>query len=84
MTITTSDDDISNFIHILPRYNEEFVDKKGNKFPAQLGVHIYVGSGEDGLYFVKHINQMQLLHLIEEFVKVHKALLRDEDGRNGS
>jgi hypothetical protein len=84
MNIMKDNEDISNFIHILPRYSAAFVDKDGEKTPAELGIHIYVGNGEDGLYFVKNINQYQLLNYIEEFVKVHKELLREADQRNGN
>lgn len=71
--VDNNEDDISRYIHILPRYEN-----------GKLYIRIQVGTENDGLVFDKFINQSYLMNLIAKLVELSMLIIKDNDGRNGN
>tara|TARA_R100000664_G_C2752726_1_gene140012 strand:- start:1330 stop:1572 length:243 start_codon:yes stop_codon:yes gene_type:complete len=70
--VLDNEEDLSNFIHILPRYEE-----------GKAYINIHIGTAQDGFVFRKNIKSNYLYLLMEKLIEVSKAINKDKDTRNG-
>lgn len=72
--VMNNEEDLSNFIHIFPRVDEE------TKKPY---IHIHIGTSEDGFVFRKNISDVYVYNLMEKLIDVSRSINKEKDNRNG-
>lgn len=70
--VMNNEEDLSNFIHIFPRYED-----------GQPYIHIHIGTSEDGFVFRKNISDVYVYNLMEKLIDVSRSINKEKDNRNG-